>query len=90
MLLWASIVIIVAGLRASASLVVPLLLALFLAILCGPPLEWLIRHGLRRGIQRAAGKRQGHGKVGPAGEAAGKVAGLRGAAQYEDAFLVHA
>jgi predicted PurR-regulated permease PerM len=50
MLIWASIVIIVAGLRAAASLVVPLLLALFLAILCGPPLEWLIRRGLRRGL----------------------------------------
>jgi predicted PurR-regulated permease PerM len=50
MLIWASIVIVVAGLRASASLVVPLLLSLFLAILCGPPLEWLIRRGLRRGM----------------------------------------
>lgn len=47
---WASIVIIVAGMRASASLVVPLLLSLFLAILCGPPLEWLIRRGLRRSL----------------------------------------
>jgi len=49
-LVWASLVIIIAGLRASATLVVPFLLALFLAILCGPPLEWLIRHGLRRSL----------------------------------------
>ena len=48
------------------------------------------RHRLRRGIERAAGERQREGKVGPAGEAGRKVARLAGAAQYEDASLVHA
>jgi len=48
------------------------------------------RHGLRRGIERAAGKRQRDGKIGPTGKAAREVACLRRATQYEDAFLVHA
>lgn len=47
-LVWAALVIVVAGMRASASLVVPFLLSLFLAILCGPPLEWLMKRGLQR------------------------------------------
>lgn len=42
----AAFVIIVAGLRAAASLVVPFLMAAFLAILSGPPLSWLRRRGL--------------------------------------------
>ena len=48
------------------------------------------RHGLRRGIERAAGQRQRDGKVGPVGKAGRKVAGFARAAQYEDASLVHA
>lgn len=44
----AALVIIVAGLRAAASLVVPFLLATFLAILSGPPLTWLRKRGLPR------------------------------------------
>lgn len=48
------------------------------------------RHGLRRGIERAAGERQRDGKVGPFGKTSGKRAGLARAAQYEDASLVHA
>lgn len=44
----AALVIIVAGLRAAASLVVPFLLATFLAILSGPPLSWLRKRGLPR------------------------------------------
>lgn len=48
------------------------------------------RHGLRRGVDGAAGKRERDGQIRPAGKAAGKVAGFRRAAQYEDAPLVHA
>jgi hypothetical protein len=48
------------------------------------------RHGLRRGVERAAGERQRDGKIGPAGKPARKAARLSRAAQYEDAFLVHA
>ena len=48
------------------------------------------RHRLRRGIERAPGQRQGDGKIGPFGKPGRKVASFRGAAQYEDASLVHA
>jgi len=37
----AAFVIVVAGMRAAASLVVPFLLAAFIAIICAPPLLWL-------------------------------------------------
>lgn len=40
----AALVILVAGLRASQSIVVPLLLAVFVAVLCIPLLSWLTRH----------------------------------------------
>ena len=46
MLIMASFVIIVAGMRAAASLVVPFLLAIFLAVICTSPLFWLRRVGL--------------------------------------------
>ncbi len=46
----AGVVIIVAGLRSAASIVVPFLLSAFLAILCGPPLAWLGRRGVPRGM----------------------------------------
>ena len=48
------------------------------------------RDGLRRGVERAAGERQRDGKIGPAGKPAREAARLGRAAQYEDAFLVHA
>ncbi len=37
----ASFVVLVAGLKAAAALVIPLLLAIFIAVLCAPPLFWL-------------------------------------------------
>ena len=40
---WASFVIVVAGLRASASIVIPFLLSAFIAIICAPPLFWMQR-----------------------------------------------
>lgn len=40
----AAFVVVIAGLKAAASLVVPFLLAVFIAILCAPPLAWLKKH----------------------------------------------
>ena len=41
LVLVAMFVIVVAGMKAAASLLVPFLLALFLALLCLPPVQWL-------------------------------------------------
>jgi len=42
----AAFVIVVAGMREAASMVVPFLLATFIAIICSPPLFWLKRKGV--------------------------------------------
>ncbi|WP_148255554.1 AI-2E family transporter [Aidingimonas lacisalsi] len=42
----ASLVIIIGGMRAGSSLLVPLLLALFIAVVCTSPVQWLHRCGL--------------------------------------------
>ncbi|MCP3941862.1 MAG: AI-2E family transporter [Desulfobacteraceae bacterium] len=42
----AAFIIIVAGMKAAAVLVVPFLLAVFLAIICGPPLFWMQKKGI--------------------------------------------
>jgi len=44
----AALVVIIAGMRASADIIVPFLLALFIAIICTPALDWLERRGLPR------------------------------------------
>jgi AI-2 transport protein TqsA len=46
LLVAACVVILVAGLRAGAAFLQPLLMALFLTVLCVPPLSWLRRRGL--------------------------------------------
>jgi AI-2 transport protein TqsA len=46
----ASLVIIVAGLRAGASLLIPLVLAIFLAVLCVPLVQWLRARHLPRAL----------------------------------------
>lgn len=46
----AAFVIIVAGLKAAATLLVPFLLAMFLAVLCATPLRWLTSHMVPRVI----------------------------------------
>jgi AI-2 transport protein TqsA len=46
----AALIVIVAGMRAAAGLVVPFLLSVFLAILSGPPLAWLRKRGISRPI----------------------------------------
>jgi len=43
---FAAFVIIVAGMKAAAMLVVPLLLAVFLSIICVPPLFWMQKKGI--------------------------------------------
>lgn len=42
----AAFVIVVAGMKAAAPLVVPFLLAVFLAIICAPPVFWMQKRGL--------------------------------------------
>ncbi len=46
----ASVVVVVAGLSAGSSLLIPLVLAIFLAVLSLPLVEWLRRHHLPRAI----------------------------------------
>jgi len=43
---FAAFVIIVAGMKASTVIIVPLLLAVFLSIICIPPLIWMQKHGI--------------------------------------------
>ncbi|MGQ9689045.1 MAG: AI-2E family transporter [Desulfobaccales bacterium] len=45
----ASFVIVVAGIQAASSIINPLLLAVFIATLCVPPLSWLLRQGVPNG-----------------------------------------
>ncbi len=45
----ACFVVIVAGMQAATSLLVPFLLATFIAIICLPPLNWLARHRISSG-----------------------------------------
>ena len=42
----AAVVIIIGGLKLAADLVVPLLLAVFVAAVCDAPVRWLARHGI--------------------------------------------
>ncbi|MFL0811606.1 MAG: AI-2E family transporter [Agarilytica sp.] len=46
----AAFVIVVAGMRAAESLIVPFLLSLFIAVICTPPLLWLKKKGLPSGL----------------------------------------
>lgn len=48
-LVGAAVVILVAGMRAAAPLLTPLLLSIFLAVLASPPMYYLRGHGLSRG-----------------------------------------
>jgi AI-2 transport protein TqsA len=42
----AALVVVIAGMQAATSLLVPFLLAAFIAIICLPPLNWLTRHNI--------------------------------------------
>ena len=46
----AAFVVVVAGMRAASQLLVPFLLAAFIAIISSPPLFWLQRKGLPSGL----------------------------------------
>ncbi|UTA47299.1 AI-2E family transporter [Simiduia sp. 21SJ11W-1] len=46
----AAFVIVVAGMRAAESLLVPFFLSLFIAVICSPPLLWMKRRGLPGGL----------------------------------------
>jgi AI-2 transport protein TqsA len=46
----ASFVVVVAGMRAASSLLVPFFLAIFISIICAPPLFWLQRKGVPKGL----------------------------------------
>lgn len=46
----AALVVVIAGMQAAASLLVPFLLAAFIAIICLPPLNWLTSHKIPAGI----------------------------------------
>ena len=45
-LILASFVIVVAGMKAASSILVPFFLAVFIAVICTPPLFWLQRKGV--------------------------------------------
>jgi predicted PurR-regulated permease PerM len=49
-LILASFVIVVAGMKAASSLLVPFFLAVFIAVICAPPLFWLQRKGVPKVI----------------------------------------
>lgn len=46
----AAFVVVVAGMRAAESLLVPFLLSLFIAVICSPPLHWLKSRGVPGGL----------------------------------------
>jgi len=53
-LVLAGVIVIVAGLKASAELITPVLLALFLSMIAAAPMSWMIRAGVPRGLATAA------------------------------------
>src|SRR5512143_45404 len=46
LLILASFIIVVAGMKAASSILVPFFLAVFIAVICTPPLFWLQRKGV--------------------------------------------
>ncbi len=49
-LVMAGFIIVVAGMRAASSLLVPFILAVFIAVICAPPLFWLQRKRVPKGL----------------------------------------
>ncbi len=49
-LVMAGFIIVVAGMRAASALLVPFILAVFIAVICAPPLFWLQRKGVPKGL----------------------------------------
>jgi AI-2 transport protein TqsA len=50
MVILASFIIVVAGIKAASSILVPFFLAVFIAVICAPPLFWLQRKGVTKVI----------------------------------------
>jgi len=50
MVILASFIIVVAGMKAAESIIVPFLLAIFISIIASPPFFWLQRKGIPKGI----------------------------------------
>src|SRR4030066_2019385 len=50
LLILASFVIVVAGMKAASSILVPFFLAVFIAVICTPPLFWLQRKGVPKAL----------------------------------------
>src|ERR1700690_1047946 len=46
LLMLASFVVVIAGMKAASSILVPFFLAVFIAIICAPPMFWLQRKGV--------------------------------------------
>ena len=46
----AAFIVVIAGMRAAESLLIPFLLSLFIAVICSPPLIWLRGKGLSNGL----------------------------------------
>ena len=42
----AAVVVLIAGMKAAAAILLPILVAIFLAVICTPPVVWLQKHGL--------------------------------------------
>jgi len=53
LLAMASFIVVVAGMRAASSLLVPFILAVFLSVICAPPLFWLQRKGVPKAVALA-------------------------------------
>lgn len=47
---FAAFIVIVAGMKAAATIVVPVLFALFLAVICSSPVSWLVGKGISAGL----------------------------------------
>ena len=50
LMLAAAFVVVVAGMKASEAIVVPFIMSVFIAVICGPPLFWMQRRGVPTGI----------------------------------------
>jgi AI-2 transport protein TqsA len=50
LLILASFIIVVAGMKAASSILVPFLLAVFIAVICAPPMFWLQRKGVPKDL----------------------------------------
>ena len=53
LLILASFIVVVAGMKAASSILVPFFLSVFIAIICTPPLFWLQRKGVPKVIALA-------------------------------------